>query len=114
MKTPPSCSLSGAETVLAGSIIQQMPTLNDYRDLVSDRPEKFSAEEVQYRRAEGKERCSRCIHFYERRLDTLGVCEIMRSEETDEKGVLPNWVCDFTTQDGETFPLLQEVQHEAV
>ena len=82
-----------------------MPTLQEYRDLVEDRPDKWTADEVNYRPADDRRRCSRCLHFYERRIDALGVCELFRSDETDDKGVLPNWVCDFFTRDGETFPL---------
>jgi hypothetical protein len=72
---------------------------------MKDRPEKMSAEDVDYRESEGKERCGRCLHFYERRVDSHGVCEIFRSEEADEDGVNPIYVCDFYTPDGEKFPL---------
>lgn len=78
-----------------------------YEAMIADRPEKFSAEDVSYRDAEGKEHCSNCIHFYQRRLDHFGVCEIMRSEETDADGVDPDYVCDYWNQGDDRFPLLK-------
>lgn len=83
-----------------------MKSLEAYKELVEDRPRKWSEEDVNYRKAEGKEECERCIHFFERRIDKFGVCELMRSERTDEDGVNPEWTCSFFTKDGKTFPLL--------
>lgn len=80
-------------------------TKEDYNNLVSDRPDKATAEEVKYRLAEGKERCYDCLHFFVRRLDKFAVCEIFRSEDTDEDGVNPKYVCDWFTPNGDDFPL---------
>lgn len=89
-----------------------MPTLADYRKLMEDRPEKWSPDDVNYREAGGRDRCARCLHFYERHLDRHGVCELMRSEATDRDGVDPDYVCDFYTRDGEVFPLLEGNREE--
>lgn len=79
--------------------------MKDYERLIGDRPEKFDAQEVNYRENEGKEHCSRCIHFYVRKLDRHAVCEIFRNDEVDKNGIDPYYVCDFFTPDGEKFPL---------
>jgi hypothetical protein len=81
----------------------------EYQSLLKDRPEKFSEEQVNYRDSETiLHRCVKCVHYYERQRDAFGVCEIFRSEETDSKGVDPDYVCDFFTSDGEHFPLLKK------
>lgn len=79
-----------------------------YDRLLENRPFKFSAEEVNYRDAEGEERCENCVHFYTRKVDGFNVCEIFRDDETDEKGIDTVYACDFHTADGKTFPLLEE------
>lgn len=85
-------------------------TREDYEQLIADRPEKFTADEVNYREApEGSSiACHACVHFYRRAVDGLSVCEIFRDEETDKAGVQPNYRCDFQTADGDVFPLLDE------
>jgi len=86
-----------------------MITLEDYRKLVAERPEKFTEEDVGYRSAyNGGPQCKGCLHFFERRLDKFGVCEIMRSRATDEDGVNPSWTCRFNTVDMQKFPLLEQ------
>jgi hypothetical protein len=82
-------------------------SLQKYRELIEERPRKFDAEEVNYTKdAEGKKQiCFHCIHFFRRAIDDYGVCEIFRSEETDEEGVKPDAVCDLFTKNGESFPL---------
>lgn len=89
-----------------------MVSLEQYDQLVADRPIKYSPEEVGYQAApEGSAiRCAGCFHFYQRATDHFGVCEIMRSEETDTEGVRPDWRCQFQTVDGEVHPLLEEDQ----
>lgn len=79
-----------------------------YDLVVESRPFKLGRDEVDYREADGEEQCKNCIHFYERRWDKFGVCEIFRDDETDEKGVNEDWVCSFHTVDGKEFPLLSE------
>lgn len=78
-----------------------------YRRLVENRPFKFDEEQVNYRRSEGEEKCGGCAHFFTRSLDKFGVCEIFRPTKGEES-VLANMVCDFQTQDGENYPLLDE------
>lgn len=85
--------------------------LEDYTKLLADRPAKFDEKEVNYRESTEKEKCGRCFHLFSRRLDKFKVCEIFRNDEVDEDGINPNYVCDFFTRDGESFPLLQEVKH---
>lgn len=83
-------------------------TKEQYLRLMEDRPKKFDANQVGYRRAELTEdtECQHCIHFYRRQVDKFSVCEIFRDEDTDRHGIDPRWVCDFFTPDGEEFPLL--------
>ena len=85
-------------------------TKADYDEMMADRPEKFSAEEVGYRKApRGSEyRCENCLHFYSRQVDGFGVCEIFRSPQTDISGVDPKWLCDWWTKDGEDHPLVRK------
>ena len=86
-----------------------MVTLEDYREILDDRPVKFTAEEVGYQPApEGSAmRCASCLHFYRRAIDGFSVCEIFRDEQTDRDGVLPDWRCRFWTVDSEVHPLLE-------
>lgn len=82
-------------------------TKDSYLRLIANRPYKFAAEEVDYREAEGQERCENCLHFYQRRIDDYGVCEIFRDGEgDDEESIEPTWVCSFHTTNGANFPLL--------
>ena len=81
-----------------------------YEQLISDRPEKFGREEVNYREAPvgSSIACHACVHYFRRAVDGFSTCEIFRDEETDKTGVLPDWRCDFQTADGMVFPLLEE------
>ena len=81
-----------------------MVSLSDYRQLLKDRPAKFSESDVFYRRGEGKERCRRCLHFFTG--ISRSVCEIFRPP--NDESVKPEWVCDFFTKNGESFPLLEK------
>ena len=84
-------------------------TKNFYFRIVENRLVKFNDEEVNYREADSEIRCgNKCQHFFARVWDKFHTCEIFRNEETDEKGVNPDYVCDFHTEDGKTFPLLDE------
>lgn len=84
-----------------------MPVSKGLYDLVVEsRPFKLGRVDVEYRKSDGPEYCKNCLHFYERRWDKFGVCEIFRDEKTDEKGVNPEYVCSFQTPDGNDFPLL--------
>lgn len=87
--------------------MSELPKVGEagYKRLMEDRPLKWDTSDVNYRPSEGKERCSRCLHFYLRNIDHFGVCEIFRSETTDQEGVQPGYTCDFFTRDGERFPL---------
>lgn len=75
-----------------------------YDRMIENRPLKFDAEEVSYREADEEERCGKCMHFYSRKVDGHNVCEIFRPKE--DESVDPDYVCDFFSEDGEVFPLL--------
>lgn len=78
-----------------------------YLRVVENRPFKLDRTEVNYRDAEGDERCDGCQHFYTRKIDGYAVCEIFRDiEKDDELPIKPTYVCDFFTVDGSEFPLL--------
>jgi hypothetical protein len=81
-------------------------TKEDVFDLILDRPRKFSADEVAYRPALAGSamRCGACINLYRRATDNFSVCQIMRSEETDDEGVAPNFTCDWWSLDNQVFP----------
>lgn len=81
-----------------------------YEDIINDRPEKFTPEEVGYEAAPlgSAIRCAGCRHYYIRAIDGFSVCEVMRSDLTDIEGVRPDWRCQFQTVDGDVFPLLDE------
>jgi hypothetical protein len=87
-----------------------MITLDQYRDMIADRPDKFTPEEVGYDEApEGSAmRCGVCRNYYRRATDNFAVCQVMRSDETDIDGVLPWWRCQFFTVDDDVFPLYEE------
>ena len=78
--------------------------LQRYHELMEDRPEKMTAKDSGYRKSEGDTRCELCLHYYQRKLDGYGVCELVRPEPDEE--VLPDMVCNYFTTDGEDFPLL--------
>jgi hypothetical protein len=80
---------------------------HDYDELMADRPRKFTADEVGYRKApRGSEyRCGNCFHFYARQIDGRTVCEIFRSPETDEDGVDPRYFCTWWNSNGIDHPL---------
>lgn len=80
-----------------------MVSLDDYKKMIEDRPEKFDEDQVNYRESDVNSECSGCLHFFERRIDSFAVCEIMRPDKDED--VKMNWVCDFFTKDGESFPL---------
>ena len=78
-----------------------------YLRVIENRPFKLDKSEVDYRKAEGEEHCEDCQHFYTRMADGYAVCEIFRDIEKEaELPIKPDWVCDFFTEDFETYPLL--------
>lgn len=82
-------------------------SFEEYEAVVSDRPEKLTEEQVEYRDAEGKEKCKVCWHFFTQGGgDRRTVCEIFRP--SDDGNVEPEKVCSFFTPDGEEYPLLKE------
>jgi len=81
-------------------------TKDAYLRVVENRPFKFSDDEVGYTPGEGDHVCSRCIHFFTRNVDSFHTCEIFRPDDDD--AVLAAYRCDFWTDDGEEFPLLEE------
>jgi hypothetical protein len=90
-----------------------MVTLEDYQAVLDDRPFKFTAKQVGYNKApEGSGMtCSGCLHYYRRAIDGFSVCEIFRSDETDQEGVRPDWRCGFWTLDAQVHPLLEPEDH---
>ena len=78
-----------------------------YDDLMADRPRKFDADQVGYRKAPrgSEQRCENCMHFYTRKVDGLTTCEIFRNDDTDEAGVNPKYLCDWWSRDGTDHPL---------
>lgn len=87
-----------------------MVILKEYFSIMLDRPKKLSEEDVGYGPApEGSEMtCVNCLNYYRRSRDGHPVCQIFRSDKTDEEGVLPDWRCQFYTITGDVFPLLEE------
>ncbi len=77
-----------------------------YNRLTENRPYKFDAKEVNYRDADGDEKCAGCLHFYTRKVDGFHTCEIFRP--ADDSSVDPAYVCDFHSVNGTDFPLLDE------
>ena len=87
-------------------------TWDSFQQMMRDRPEKFSPEQVNYHDADGAERCGTCAHFFRQAGDRQRtVCEIMRDGDQD---IEPLKVCMFQTVDGENYPLLKDSQnHES-
>ena len=78
---------------------------DEYERMLSDRPEKFSQDEVGYREADTDEpNCLGCIHFF--RSKQRSVCEIFRPDP--EEDVKMDWTCTFQTSDGKSYPYLGE------
>ena len=88
--------------------------IDRYLEIISDRPVKMDAKEVDYTLApEGSVlRCNNCVHFFRRSIDGFSVCEIFRSEESDREGVNPAGRCKFFTSDTQVFPLLPEEESQ--
>lgn len=82
------------------------PTFRDYTRMLADRPPKFSAGQVDYREAEGREACKRCVHFYVSDAADRSVCEIFRPG--GDENVNPDWVCNWFSDDGVRFPLRRD------
>jgi hypothetical protein len=78
-----------------------MVTMEEYREIKEDRPVKFDAKEVGFRKAkEGEPMCAGCVHWF--RGLAHDVCEIQRPK--DEQ-VPWDWTCKFQTSDWVHFPL---------
>lgn len=80
-----------------------MVSLKEYRELLDDRPKKLDPKDVDYREADDLRRCGNCLHYFYRRIDGYGVCEVMRPK--DEESIDTSKTCDLWTKDGEKFPL---------
>lgn len=91
-----------------------MVTMKRYLEVMSDRPEKLSADDVEYGPApEGSAmRCSACLHYFRRAIDGFTTCELFRNRETDANGVRPDFRCGFYTLDGQVFPLQEDIGTE--
>jgi hypothetical protein len=87
-------------------------SFEEYEKLVENRPEKLTAEQVNYRKAEdpGQE-CEHCLHFYKQVAgEQRTTCEILRLEP--EASIDPEWVCDFMTRDGSEYPYRKDSKDE--
>jgi hypothetical protein len=93
-----------ARAVQKKSPSSELATFEQYQEMIEDRPPKFQQDQVNYREADGEEQCSRCVHYFIGAVAGRNVCEILRT--VPEESIEPDWVCDFVTADGETFPLL--------
>lgn len=83
-------------------------TLDDYEQMLEDRPEKFEPEQVGFKQGGGTmgAGCGACVHFFKG--TTRTVCEIVRLP--DEADIQPTDSCRFYTPDGTAHPLLEEVR----
>lgn len=83
-------------------------TLNDYLEMMADRPVKFTAAEVGYSpKPKYKEVCDDCIHFFRGKTARRNVCEIMRPDSETES-VAPMGFCYVWSNDYRTFPLIDK------
>ena len=82
------------------------PSFRDYLKMLADRPPKFDAKQVEYRKSDGDQDCGTCVHFYQSEAADRSVCEIFRPDK--DESVKPDWTCDFWTSDGVRFPLLDK------
>jgi hypothetical protein len=78
-----------------------------FERVIANRPFKLDEDEVSYRKSEGDEACHDCVHFFERVKDKFHTCEIFRPTGKQES-VNPEYVCDFFTDNGTDFPLLED------
>lgn len=93
----------------------RLPTLDDYRRLMRDRPVKFSGKEANLRGSEHPFfNCRHCYHWYESPASGFRVCEVVRPEGAREE-VEPSAVCDFWNVGDGKFPLYrrQSGDHES-
>lgn len=86
-------------------------TFREYTKMIADRPPKFSADQVGYRKATSEEandwkECEDCQHFYRSDAAERNVCEIFRPD--GDENVDRHFVCDWFTDDGVRFPLRRE------
>lgn len=85
-------------------------TLDDYHDLMEDRPIKFTAAQCGFSpKPKFKEVCDDCIHFFRGKVAHRNVCEIYRPE--DDGSVAPMGWCRFWTDDYKAFPLIDKETH---
>ena len=85
-----------------------MLTLTEYHDLMSDRPDKASPDEVGYSpKPKYKETCDDCVHFFRGKVARRNTCEIMRPS-SDTESVAPMGWCWFWSDNYTTFPLLDK------
>jgi len=84
-------------------------TLEEYRQLIADRPKKFTAEEVGFKSESENDsilNCCSCAHWFQSPARNSSVCEIYRP--ADDGDVPSLGVCMFHTIDGKHFPLLEK------
>jgi hypothetical protein len=82
-------------------------TKTDYFELYSERPRKFTAEEVEFMpEAEDDRLCSACINWFYSPSLVTSVCQILRLE--NDGNIPATASCKFWTKDNENFPHLEE------
>ena len=83
-----------------------MITLDDYHELMADRPEKFTQDEVGYSATPRYDQvCGECVHYFRNPATRHTTCEIMRPSSDTENVSHVGW-CYYWTGDYKTFPLL--------
>ena len=85
---------------------KKLASLEEYEMIMELRPPKFDQTSSSYHLAIGDEyRCDECIHFFQRHIDGLFLCEIVRP--VPEEPIQPEWTCQFYTAEGAKFPLFK-------
>lgn len=82
-------------------------TLDDYFEIMNDRPVKLTAEQCMYSPSPRRGHngvCDDCVHLFRSKVTKHIVCEIFRP--TDDNNVSPAGHCAFFTQDFHNFPSL--------
>ena len=100
--------MDGIHTRTRRRTLPDLATLADYFSIMSDRPDKFTPEQVGYSpRPKFKEVCDDCIHYFRGKVAKRNTCEIMRPT-SDTESVAPMGWCWYWNADYKTFPLLDK------
>jgi len=88
--------------------MEESKELARYRELLADRPEKFTGRESDYTPAAKNSTayfCKDCLHFFMGKVAGYNVCEVVRLHP--EMSIEPKAKCKYWTRTGERFPLLR-------